>query len=189
MNAWMRRDLEAPTRHGFTGDDVLRMMAAGVLYEGGRFELIDGEIIDMPAEGDLHLSLKISLNRFLIRALPDEIALTPDGTLRLSESNWPEPDFYLFPAAMRVSQVRGPDLLLVIEISDSTLAHDLRRKAELYRRFGVREYWVADVNAGVTHVHRLDGAWPAPPAPFEAELAPSLIPGLRLRIADFLPPG
>ncbi|HEY1426913.1 MAG TPA: Uma2 family endonuclease [Caulobacteraceae bacterium] len=188
MNAWTRRDLEAPTRHGFTGDDVLRMMSAGVLYEGGRFELIDGEIIDMPAEGDVHLSLKISLNRFLARALPDAIALTPDGTLRLSESNWPEPDFYLFPAAMRVSEVRGPDLLLVIELSDSTLAYDLRRKAELYRRFGVREYWVADVKAGATHVHHLGGAWPSRPVLFTDELEASLIPALRLRLADFLPP-
>jgi Uma2 family endonuclease len=187
MNAWMRRHLDAPTRHEFTGEDVLRMMAADVLYEGGRFELIGGEIVDLPPEGEMHLSLRIALSRSLSRSLPDEIALTPDGTLRLGDKDWPEPDFYLFPASMRVSQVRGPDLLLVIEISDSTLAHDLRRKAELYRRFGVREYWVADVNAGVTHVHRLDGAWPAAPIAFAVELEPSLISGLRLRIADFLP--
>jgi hypothetical protein len=51
----------------------------------------------------------------------------------------------------------------------------------------VREYWVADVNAGATHVHRLEGPWPDAPAPFSAELEPSLIPGLRVRIADFLP--
>ena len=187
MNAWMRRQLDAPTRHGFTGEEVLQMQAAGVLDADGRFELIDGEIIDMPSEGETHLSLRIALNRFLARALSDEIAITPDGTLRLGDKDWPEPDFYLFPASMRVGQVRGPDLLLAIEISDSTLAHDLRRKAELYRRFGVREYWVADVNAGVTHVHRVDGAWPAAPAPFTADLAPSLIAGLRIRIANFLP--
>jgi hypothetical protein len=51
----------------------------------------------------------------------------------------------------------------------------------------VREYGVADVNAGVTHVHRLEAAWSAAPAPFATELSPSLIPGLRIRIADFLP--
>jgi Uma2 family endonuclease len=187
MSAWMRRQLQAPTRHGFTGEEVLQMQAAGVLDEDGRFELIDGEIIDMPSEGETHLTLRIRLTRYLSRSLPDEIALTPDGTLRLGDKDWPEPDFYLFPASMRVSEVRGPDLLLVIEISDSALAHDLKRKAELYRRFGVREYWVADVNAGVTHVHRLDGAWPAAPVPFAAPLAPSLIPGLAIRIADFLP--
>jgi Uma2 family endonuclease len=187
MNAWMRRQLQAPTRHGFTGEEVLQMQAAGVLDEDDRFELIDGEIIDMPSEGETHLSLRIALNRFLARSLPDDIAITPDGTLRLGERNWPEPDFYLFPTRIRVSEARGPDLLLVIEISDSTLAYDLRRKAELYRRFGVREYWVADVNAGVTHVHRLDGAWPAAPAPFTDTLQPSLIPGLGVRIADFLP--
>jgi hypothetical protein len=46
---------------------------------------------------------------------------------------------------------------------------------------------LADVNAGVTHAHRLDGAWPAAPVAFAAELEPSLIAGLRIRIADFLP--
>jgi Uma2 family endonuclease len=187
MNAWMRRQLQGPTRHGFTGEEVLQMQAAGVLDEDDRFELIDGEIIDIPSESETHLTLRIRLTRFLSRSLPDEIALTPDGTLRLGDQDWPEPDFYLFPASMRVSQVRGPDLLLVIEVSDSTLAHDLKRKAELYHRFGVREYWVADVNAGLTHVHRLDGAWPAAPVPFTATLEPSLITGLAIRIADFLP--
>ena len=82
---------------------------------------------------------------------------------------------------------RGPDLLLLIEISDTTLAHDMRRKADLYRQYGVREYWVVDVNAGLAHVHRLDGAWPAAPAPLTGALTPSLIPGFSITIADFLP--
>ena len=57
--------------------------------------------------------------------------------LKLGERDWPEPDFYLFPALMQPEDVRGPDALLLIEVSDSTLRHDLRLKAELYRKFGV----------------------------------------------------
>ena len=166
---------------------MLRMQAAGLLIEDGKFELIDGEIIDMPSEDETHLGLRIRLNRFLARALPDEIAITPDGTLRLADKDWPEPDFYLFPASIRVSEARGSHLLLLIEISDSTLAHDMRRKAALYRKYGVREYWVIDVNAACVHVHRLDGKWPAGPVPLTTALTPSLIPGLSLTIANFLP--
>jgi Uma2 family endonuclease len=187
MNVPVKPPPSAPLRHGFIGADVLRMQEAGLLIEDGKFELIDGEIIDMPSEGETHLGLRIRLNRFLARELPDEIAMTPDGTLRLADKDWPEPDFYLFPASIRVSEARGPDLLLLIEVSDTALAHDMHRKAALYRQYGVREYWVIDVNAAVVHVHRLAGAWPAAPVPLTTALTPSLIPGLSLRIADFLP--
>jgi hypothetical protein len=73
MNFPVRPPPETPSRHGFTGADVLRMQAAGLLIEDGKFELIDGEIVDMPSEGEAHLGLMIALNRFLVRAVPDEI--------------------------------------------------------------------------------------------------------------------
>jgi Uma2 family endonuclease len=184
MNISLHPRLEAPAKHGFTGEDVMRMQAAGLLLEGGSFELIGGEIYDMPSEGDAHLALKVALNRFLIRALPDEVALVPDGTLRLGDADWPEPDFYLYPASMRPSAVRGADTLLVIEISDSSLAHDLRLKAALYRQNGVREYWVIDVNAGLLHVHQADGEWPAVAVALTETVEAGLIPGLKVRIAD-----
>jgi Uma2 family endonuclease len=176
-----------PARHSFTGEDILRMQEAGLLLEGGKFELIEGEIIDMPSEGRGHLGLRAVLTRFLARNLPDDVAIVPDGTLRLGDRDWPEPDFYLHPDAMEPADVRGPDVLLAIEISDSTLAHDLRRKAELYRSFGIREYWVIDVNALQVHVHRQPGGWPAPPLTFATTLEPMLIPGFRICIAELWP--
>jgi Uma2 family endonuclease len=186
MNIRVRPPPATPTRHGFTGEEVLRMQEAGLL-EDGDFELIDGEVIDMPSEGEVHSSLMISLNRFLVKAVADDILVAPDRTLRLAEKDWPEPDFYIFPATLRPGAVRGADLLLLIEVSDSTLAHDLRRKADLYRQYGVREYWVIDVNASLLHVHRLDGEWPAAPVPLTQAVTPSLIADLSLRLSDFLP--
>jgi Uma2 family endonuclease len=185
MNAPLRP--QAPVRHGFTGADVLRMQEAGVLLEGGKFELIDGEIIDRPSEGDAHQSLRMALTRQLVRTLGDDIAICTDGTLRLSDTDWPEPDFHLYPAAIsKPSLVRGPDVLLIIELSQSSLPYDLRRKADLYRRFGVQEYWVIDLEAEQLFVHRADGAWPAPPVPLTTPLEPALIPGLSVTIADLL---
>jgi Uma2 family endonuclease len=185
MNALMRP--QAPVPHGFTGADVLRMQEIGVLEEGGAFELIEGEIIDMPSEGDAHQSLRMALDRHLIRTLSDDIAVCTDGTLRLSDTDWPAPDFHLYPATfLKPSLVRGPDVLLIIELSESSLPYDLRRKADLYRRFGVREYWVIDLDAKQLYVHRADGAWPAPALPFTADLGAALVPGLRVRIADLI---
>src|SRR5580692_4528356 len=101
MNVRVRPPPAAPTRHGFTGEDVLRMQEAGLLIEDRRFELIDGEIIDMPSEVDVHLGLRIRLTKYLNRTLPDGIAVTPDGTLRLAERDWPESDFSCFPNRWR----------------------------------------------------------------------------------------
>ncbi len=175
-------------RHRFTGDDVLAMMRAGLLHEGGKFELIDGEIIDMPSEGVEHLELRAALTRFLNKTLPDDIGLIPDGTLRLADTFWPEPDLYLYPSRLRADAVRGPDLLLVIELSDTTMRYDLGRKAAIYREHGVREYWVLDVMKRETHVHLLDvaGAWPKPPVSFDAVLTPTLLGRLSIRVADLM---
>jgi Uma2 family endonuclease len=164
---------------------MLAMMAAGVIDSGGPEELLDGEIWVMPSEGPAHGDLKAWLNELLILHKLDDVGVACGSTLRLSETSAPSPDFYVFPAALRPSQVRGPDTLLVIEIADTTTRKDLALKAPIYRAAGVRQYWVVDVVARVTHVHRLEGGWPeAPPTPFEANLAPNLIPGLTLRLAD-----
>jgi Uma2 family endonuclease len=185
MNAWMKSGFrEAPEPHRFTGEDLLKMQAAGLLMEGGKFELIDGEIIDMPSEGSAHLELKVVLTRHFNRSLPDEIGLVPDGTLRLGERVWPEPDLYLYPSAMLASDVRGPDTLLIIEISDSTLAYDLGAKAAVYRQHGVREYWVLDVEARQTYIHLLDGEWPMKPVGFGELLKPTLVDGFAVCVAE-----
>lgn len=171
-------------RHRFTGEDVLAMQRAGLLLEGGKFELIDGEIIDMPAEGSAHLELKTALTRHLIKLLPDEIGLVPDGTLRLADRVWPEPDLYLYPASMFAADVRGPDTLLVVEIADTTQRYDLGTKAALYRQYGVREYWVLDVVKREAHVHVLANGWPMKPVSFDQPLKPTLLGDLAVRITD-----
>ncbi len=162
------------------------MQRAGLLLEGGKYELIDGEIIDMPAEGSAHLELKTALTRHLIKVLPDEIGLVPDGTLRLADRVWPEPDLYLYPASMLAADVRGTDTLLVVEIADTTQRYDLGTKAALYRQYGVREYWVLDVVQRESHVHMLADAdsWPMSAVSFDTVLKPSLLGGLSVRIAD-----
>ncbi len=175
----------APLPKRFTWTDVESMIRAGVIEEGGPEELLDGEIWVMPAEGEAHIDVKTWLNRHLVKSAPDAIGIACDTTLRLSETHAPSPDFYLFPATVKPSAVRGADVLLLIEIADTSVKADLEIKGPKYREYGVREYWVVDLAARVTHVHRLDGAWPArPPAPFETEIAPGFAPDLTVRVAD-----
>ncbi len=185
MNAPFARPVVAPERHRFSQTEVQAMAAAGLLDQMGAFEVLDGDIVHMPSEGGPHLDLKAALNLWLARTLPASFSLVCDGTLFLDETNLPEPDFYLFDAALRPSQVRGPDVKLLIELSDTSLRHDLHRKADLYRAFGVQEYWVADLNAYVVHRHGAAG-WPAPAVSFATPLMPAALPGLSIRLADFL---
>lgn len=160
-------------------------MRAGVIEEGGPEELLDGEIWVMPAEGEAHIDLKIWLNRVLVKWAPEDVGVACDSTLRLSETHAPSPDFHLFPKTMRASAARGPDILLLIEIADTSRKRDLEIKGPKYREHGVREYWVIDLQQRATHVHRLDGGWPdAAPVSFDADLSPAFAPALLLRLAD-----
>jgi Uma2 family endonuclease len=178
-------DGEVPWR--FTIDDVYRMQEAGILEEGGPFELIEGEIIDMPSEGSLHLLMKERLARRLYALLSTAYGIIPDGTLGLSSMLAPDPDFYIYPKPGEAYDMRGPDVLLVIEIAVTSQSADLGRKAQNYREHGVREYWVIEPEARVTHVHRLAEAWPLePPTPFADTLKAQLIPGLEINLAELL---
>lgn len=143
-----------PGKVRFTGDQVLAMQDAGLLPMPNRIELIDGELLDMGSEGDRHSYFKAMLTRLVAKALPDGIGLGPDTTFRLADTAWPEPDIYLYPLTLRPAEVRGPDALLVIEIADTSLAYDLKQKAAVYARFGVREYWVIEAETGRCHVHQ-----------------------------------
>ncbi|MBI1251426.1 MAG: Uma2 family endonuclease [Alphaproteobacteria bacterium] len=172
-----------PRRWDF--DDVLALIRAGILDEGGPEELLDGEIWVMAGEGDRHVDLKAWVNGRLNRGLPESITVACDSTMKFSPNHAPEPDFAIFPATLKPSQVKGPDVLLVIEIADTSRRRDLDIKGPKYREYGVREYWVVDLGARVTHVHRLDGDWPQePPVPFDAPLQPALLPDLALRLAE-----
>jgi Uma2 family endonuclease len=169
----------------FTQSQVAAMRAIGVLGAEELCGPVAGEDWAVASEGAGHGDLKAWLNRRLVRGVADDVTVACETTLNLSDGARPVPDFYLFPADLRPSQVTGPKVLLLIEIADSSRAKDLKTKAALYRVFGVREYWVHDLEARVTHVHLQDGAWPEATAlSFDAAIAPRFAPELKLRLAD-----
>jgi Uma2 family endonuclease len=165
------------TRRRFTSADVQRMAEIGLIDPDERIELIHGEIIDMGKEGPPHWNARAELINWVLRRLPADTKLAPDGPLRLAADEEPEPDFYLFPAAMNVNDVRGPDVLLAVEIADSSLVKDRDIKAPLYAAHGVRAYWIVVLETRETLVHRLAGqAYGAPEAC--AFAAPLQVPGI-----------
>lgn len=136
-----------------TGADVLEMTKAGVLPEGRGYELIEGALVKMAAQYGPHVATMMALTKFLVPSLPDELGLAPGPSIFLSDHVMLEPDLCVLPVGMVSTDVRGPDIALAIEVSDSSRIYDLGKKARLYARHGVAHYWVVDLIESRLHRH------------------------------------
>lgn len=175
----------APTRHKFTLDEARRAWASGIFADYPDMELIDGEMIEMPSDGPRTINWNERINRWLARTLPDELRLVPDKTLALPPHSGPRPDFYIHDR-FDVAEVDGRNVLLVIEVSDTTFDYDLKIKAPLYAENGVREYWLVDCERRRILVYRLqaDGRYGEPViVGFDEEARALYAPGAQLRLS------
>jgi Uma2 family endonuclease len=145
---------EGLPRRRFTVAEVEAMVAAGVMEEDERVELIGGELVPMSPKGNHHEVLKAALLQRWYRAAPDGFGLVPETTFRLSEDTYLEPDVVIFPRASGIRGLTAANALLVVEIADSSLRYDMGRKAALYASFGIRELWVIDAVRLTTRVFR-----------------------------------
>ena len=183
---------QAPTRHRLDVDAYYKMAEAGILARPHRVELIDGEIFDMPAIGSPHAAITNRLARIFSRALPDEVALVSvQNPLRLDAYNEPEPDVMLLKPRQDDYQNRHPsaaDVLLLVEVSDSSLTYDRGTKLALYVRFGVPEVWIVDLVGAAIEVYRqpAGGAYAHKERLTSGSLAPALVPGVTLDVGALL---
>ena len=135
-------------RHRLSVDDYLRMAEAGVLTADARVELVNGEVIDAAPMGTRHHSPVLRLSQRLQFAVGGAALVSTQLPLRLDAHNEPEPDLALLRTRQDFYANALPtasDALLVIEVSNTTLADDVRIKAPLYARHGVAELWVLDL--------------------------------------------
>jgi Uma2 family endonuclease len=130
------------------------MVEAGIVLEDERLEILDGEIVEMSPKGYRHEGLKGAINRLWGRSCPAGFDFLPETGLYLSEHTYLEPDFVVFRAEVPLSELKGPDVLLAVEVADSSLAYDLKLKPSIYASFGVSELWVLDAARRVAHVHQ-----------------------------------
>jgi Uma2 family endonuclease len=135
---------EGLPRRRFTIADVEAMVAAGVMNEGERIELVWGELVPMSPKGIRREVVKRALVDRWSRARPSDFWLVSETTFRLSDDTYLEPDVVVFPRSVGLQGLDGETAVLVVEIADSSLGYDMGRKAALYAGFGVRELWVID---------------------------------------------
>jgi Uma2 family endonuclease len=151
---------DLPPRRAFDVDDIRRMIEAGVLGEDENIELVEGEIVVMAPKSYAHEMIKNALVEALFKARPADIAVAVEMTIEFSRDTLFEPDI----AAIHKSKIRRSKAnfvsveqggcLLLIEVAKTSLRFDKGRKAALYAKLGVSEYWVVNTNKRVTSIHR-----------------------------------
>ena len=135
-------------RHRYTVDEYYRMGQSGILKQGDRVELIEGEIVDMVPAGSAHVGIVNRLNRLLVQAVGHRAIVSVQNPVRLSAFSEPEPDIaLLMPRDDFYSSAHpGPaDVLLLIEVSDSSLDYDRGVKLPLYARHEIPVVWLIDI--------------------------------------------
>ena len=146
-----------PRRHPITVSEYFRMGETGVLDPGARVELIAGDLIDMPPIGPTHAGKTNRLNHLLTTAVGARAIVSTQNPVVLGRLTAPQPDLALlrFRDDYYESTHPGPeDCLLLIEVSESSLAHDRRTKLPLYARFGIPEVWIIDCPGRHLDMHR-----------------------------------
>jgi len=145
-----------PERTRISAERFDKMIAAGVLTKYDRVELIEGDMINEPGINPPHSAITARLNELLVLSVGRSVTVSPGGSVRLGDFSVPQPDLMLLKRREDFYFGRRPaasDVLLLIEVSDSSFAYDQSTKRALYARYGVEEYWVVDVQGERVYVY------------------------------------
>jgi Uma2 family endonuclease len=182
-----------PRVRRFTVEEYERMVEAGVFAPDDRIELIEGEILEMTPIGDPHASTVDRLNMLMTRRAGDRAIVRVQGPVRFAGlRSRPQPDLALLTPRADYYRKQSPgadDILLLIEVMDTSGEYDRRRKTPLYARAGVAEVWLVDIPAGIVDVHREPSAagYGSVRTVHRGEtLGPLAFPDVTLRVDDVL---
>lgn len=149
--------MQAPTLHRFTADEYHRMAELGFLAPDARVELIEGQIHDMSPIGPNHGAVVMQLNEILSDQRKKRWIVSVQHSVRLDNHSELEPDVVLLKRAPDFYRSRLPetdDVLLLIEVADSSLNFDRRKKLPVYARAGIPEVWIVDLQESAIEVYR-----------------------------------
>jgi Uma2 family endonuclease len=180
-----------PRRRRFTADEYHRMADVGILREDERLELLDGDIIEMSPAGDRHVeAVSRCEEAFAPLLAARRVRFSTQNPARLGPRDEPQPDFALVRPGALGAPRRG-EILLAVEVADTSVADDRTVKVPLYARAGIPETWLLNVVDGELEVYREPGpegyARTSTLRP-ERQVAAEAFPDLVLRVADLLPP-
>lgn len=180
-----------PTRRRFTVEEYCAMAEAGILAEDERVELLDGEIILMPPINPPHESGTDQLTDQLLYPLHGRALVRVQGSIRLDDGSLPQPDITVLRLRDNYHRERAAadDVLLVIEIADSSLRRDRELKLPHYAAAGIPEVWIANVTARQVEAFHdpVDGAYQSSrTVRADGQISPRAFPDVVLTVGEFL---
>ena len=144
-------------RHRLIVRDYHRLGEAGVLGEDDRVELLEGQLVDMSPIGPRHAYVVDLLTGLLLPAVGERGRVRVQNPIVLDSGSEPQPDIVVArpsPGSYRDAHPRPDDVLLLIEVADSSFEFDSGAKRELYATAGIREFWIVDLTTDRVLVHR-----------------------------------
>ncbi len=136
------------TRKRFRVEEFHKMTELGILPEESGWEIVDGYLIDKMSIGSKHASTVKRLNRILTKLVKDNAIVSVQDPIRLDDYNEPEPDIALLKPREDFYSKNHPlpqEILLLIEVSDSTIEYDRKIKKTLYAKAGITEFWIINL--------------------------------------------
>jgi Uma2 family endonuclease len=179
-------------RHRFSAEEYYQMGRAGVLRDDDRVELIQGEIVDMTLIGTRHMAAVNVLNRWLAAGCGARAIVQVQGPIRIGADSEPQPDVTVLRARddlYRTVRPGAADVLLLIEVSDTSLPYDRGVKLPLYARAGLSEVWIVDLEGAHVEMYREpfpDGYRQVETRGRGARIQPAAFPDLMLAVTDLL---
>jgi len=181
------------TRRLFTVSDYYRMGEAGVIGPDERVELLEGEILRMNPIGPRHANCVDRLNYLFVTRLGERVSVRVQNPVRLGELSEVQPDVALVRRHRDVEVHPGPsDVVLLIEVADTSVAFDRQVKLPLYARAGVPEVWIVDLPAAAVEVYREPGVTGYSASSRLAAgdtIGPAAFPDVRFPVREFLDQG
>jgi len=132
----------------FTVDTYHRLGELGILDEDDRVELLDGQIVEMTPIGGPHVACVVRLNDLLSRRLGSDTSVSVQNPVVLADRSEPQPDIAVLrrPNGLSGAWLPSPeDVLLVIEVADTSLERDRDIKIPLYAEAGIPEVWLVNL--------------------------------------------
>lgn len=135
-------------RKKFRSDEIHKMIKVGILPEESGWELIRGEIVRRMSIGSRHVGTVIKIGKLFERKIGEDVLVSTQNPVHLDEYNEPEPDIALLKPREDFYTESLPtptDVLLLVEVSDSTVEYDRDFKKTLYAEAGIREFWLVNL--------------------------------------------
>ena len=185
--------VKKPQRRRLTVDDFAKMCEVGILSADDRVELIDGELVEMPPMGSAHAGIVNELANVLPGLLDPSVRLRVQSSVQLTRYTQPEPDLAIVSRDSRLYLRHHPqpeEILIAIEVADSSLKFDREQKMPRYAAAGVPEAWLVDVRARTITVYTDptgEGYRALHTLGWTDALVATAVRGLRLTFEDILP--